>query len=131
MKERNVARCQIVNYLLLKCEHIAMTYKPQSMPGKPDSVIKHEKFSDLMNRYWGQVDNAVYAAEMACQVKTGMGMVMCNHKERPCPFRHDFLPADLSWCQIPALRALLGDHVPQHDIQIPEDDTQAQRKRER
>lgn len=30
MKERNVARCQIVNYLLLKCELVAMTYKQVS-----------------------------------------------------------------------------------------------------
>ena len=43
-----------------------MTYKPQSMPGKPDSVIKHQKFEDLMKRYHGQMESALYAAEQLC-----------------------------------------------------------------
>ena len=96
-----------------------MTYKPQSIPGQPDSVIKHEKFSDLMQRYHGQMENALYAAEQICAGVT----------EKECP--------GCSWsrgegyCLLPYLRRRLGDHVPQHDIQIPEDDTQEQRKRER
>ena len=28
-----------MNYLLLKCELVAMTYKPQSNLGKPDSAM--------------------------------------------------------------------------------------------
>ena len=46
-----------------------MTYKPQSIPGQPDSVIKHQKFSDLMQRYHGQMENALYAAEITCGIQ--------------------------------------------------------------
>ena len=102
-----------------------MTYKPQSMPGKPDSVIKHQKFSDLMQRYHGQMESALYAAEQACihhRAPMPCRDLNCefNNKKPRCPL-----------CLIPDIRAIIGDHVPQHDIQIPEDDTRAQRKRER
>ena len=97
-----------------------MTYKPQSMPGKPDSVIKHQKFSDLMQRYHGQMESALYAAEQACD-QIGE---LC---EDDCPFEAE----NGVHCNLKFFRSCFGDHIQQHDIQIPEDDTQAQRKRER
>lgn len=97
----------------------------ENLPRKPDSVIKHQKFSDLMQRYHGQMEIALYAAEQACihhRVPPPCRNLDCkfNNKVRHCPT-----------CIIPDIRELIGDRVPQHDIQIPEDDTQAQRKRER
>ena len=103
-----------------------MTYKPQSMPGKQDSVIKHEKFEDLMNRYWGQMESALYALEQACINETVS--VGCD---RSCISKITPHKAGGPHCKLGMIREIIGDHVQQHDIQIPEDNTQAQRKANR
>jgi hypothetical protein len=104
-----------------------MTYKPQSMPGKPDSAMKHQKFSDLMQRYHGQMESTLYAAEQVCGKSESC---RCGDFTKSCPFRYQFLKFT-PFCMLGQMRDCMGDHVPQHDIEIPEDDTQAQRKRDR
>jgi hypothetical protein len=102
-----------------------MTYKPQSVQGKPDSVIKHQKFSDPMQRYHGQMESALYAAEITCGIQNDCPL-------NGCPFHISPTKEDPSYsCQLVTIREIIGDHVQQHDIEIPEDDTQAQRKANR
>lgn len=92
---------------------------------KPDSVMKHEKFQDLMRRYHGQMENALYAIEQLCPHKNPdkeMGEECYS-----CPN----LYGDGVYCSIPIIRDAIGDHVQQHDIQIPVDNTPSERKMNR
>jgi len=92
------------------------------MADGPDSVMRHQKFEDLMKRYHGQMESALYAAEQAC--KPGYH---CTHPEKPeCPWRKKFY-AGLR-CDVFVIREILGDHVSQHYIDIPADTTQAELK---
>jgi hypothetical protein len=103
------------------------------MSDKPDSVMKHEKFEDLMKRYHGQMDSALYAAECACSSTNDARDSDCTG----CPWRNErfYLPlpesSGTSPCKLISIRAIIGDHFEQSDIQIPEDNTQAEKKRER
>ena len=98
-----------------------MTATP-TQGGKPNSAMKHQKFSDLMQRYHGQMENALYAVEQLCEKAT-------DEEHEICPFLTKQRSGSI--CYVDDIRARMGDHVPQHDIQIPEDDTQAQRKANR
>ena len=95
------------------------------MTDNPDSVIKHQKFEDLMKRYHGQMENALYAAETICPTYP-----ICEG----CPFldmRYSRLEPPEEECKIRKIRTLLGDHVEQHDIIIPDDNSRSERKRNR
>jgi hypothetical protein len=98
---------------------------------KPDSVIKNEKFEDLMKRYHGQMENALYAAEQACPQPDAIGIHACGIIS--CPFhRWRCEETGISCdCELSKIRLILGHKVEQHDIEIPEDNTQAIRKSER
>jgi hypothetical protein len=82
-------------------------------------------FEDAMKKYHGQMESALYAIEQLCEKAT-------EEEHIACPFRvrqtHD--PARFV-CRIDQMRVILGDHIQQHDIIIPEDTTQAERKRSR
>jgi hypothetical protein len=83
-----------------------------------------------MQSLYGKIDSLVYAGEIACPstrkfVSHG-SEVRCNLLDVPfeCPFRDCN-----AFCKIPQLRRIIGDHTEQHDIKIPMDNTQADRKR--
>jgi membrane-bound lytic murein transglycosylase MltF len=89
------------------------------MSDNPDSVIRYQKFEDLMQRYKGQMENALYAAEQACAYKDSY----CCDAE-VCAF----LENHGCVCTLMRLRKLIGDHIPQHDIEIPDNSIQADLK---
>lgn len=63
-------------------------------------------FTDAMNRFHHNIDNAVYAAEQECHARSGGE---CHMLRRiVCPFRiENEKIADA--CSVPALRSLIGD----------------------
>lgn len=74
--------------------------------------IPHPPFIELMRRFHGQIEQALYAAEQACG-KNG-GIWNCPPG---CPFEEDssLFSTKTKRCIMPRLRELLGDPVTQHD----------------
>jgi hypothetical protein len=78
----------------------------------PDSVRHLQKFEDSMKRYLGDIDRAVYSAEILCtQTPEGRRRIgRCD-----CPFVPDHEP---HICPLVKLRELIGDHVKQDPIGV-------------
>ena len=83
---------------------------------------------DKLLRYRGEIDNALYKAEIACPAPDALKKkhfsfpnpdLSCTLLDYPeeCPFR-DYN----ALCKIPRLRRLTGEHVEHHDI--PQCDTE-------
>jgi ferredoxin len=70
-----------------------------------DSVAFREK----MEKYHAAMENALYAAEQACQ----SSMVGCGLCAEGCPFDTG------DGCGLDTLRDILGDHIIQHDCMVP------------
>ena len=93
---------------------------------KPQSVRSQRKFEESMATWLQNIDNSIYAAETLC--KPGRGSI-CKHKDRECAFKSKMFPTgSLYICKLHSLRVLIGDHTPQHDIEIPSDNTQSEQK---
>lgn len=80
----------------------------------PNNAMLHQTTTDLMNKYHGQVDNALYAAYIACKT-TGF---YCEKVDVVCPWRMPTFNGPL--CNLVRLREILGEHVEQHDL-VPDE----------
>ena len=102
-----------------------MTYKPQS-------VRSQRSFHEHMATIYQNIDTLVYAAEVTCPYYKQM-LEQRAHGLREffitpidcigCEFRKTF-----DYCGLYEIRSSLGEHFPQSDIEIPDDNTQAERK---
>jgi hypothetical protein len=82
----------------------------------PDSVRHLQKFEDSMKRYLGDIDRAVYSAEILCSMPH-KGAVCLVAYNTVCPFRVAS-SCNIFFCRIYSFRTLLGDHVKQDPIGV-------------
>jgi len=90
---------------------------------KPQPIRSQRPFQEHMQTLYQNIDNMTYAAEVSCNVSHDMGCI-CKRKEQDCAFKSKMFPeGQLYLCKLHSLRSLIGDHTPQHDIEIPTDNT--------
>lgn len=95
-----------------------------------DSARTQRPFDEHMRTLLQTIDNTVYAGEISC---TEMQSAVCHRKDTECAFRFRLFPEPCSLykCKLYLLRVVLGEHFEQDDIQIPDDNTPAERKMKR
>ena len=71
------------------------------------SARESMEFSELMKRYHGQIDNALYSAEILC-IRSPIDNI-CREK-RDCPFRYS-TQSDSKMCHLYMLRKIIGDTI--------------------
>jgi hypothetical protein len=102
------------------------TCKPE--PEKPQSVRSQRSFQEQMKTLYQNIDTLVYAGEEACAGAHA-------NKECPlgseCPFHKAHQSRFPFGCALIGLRQSIGDHFPQSDITIADDNTQAGLKEKR
>ena len=84
------------------------------MTDKPESAMKQQTFQELMKRYHGTIENALYAAEQLCVSDESGAACYCGCPFYSRVFHREEPPEDD--CLLPKLRDIIGDHFQQDDI---------------